>query len=245
MNVFGKEIIHLSTVDSTNNFAATLISDQLCQSGTAIMADTQTLGRGQRGNNWQSEPGKNLLVSYIFKPDKLSVIRMPELTWATSLSLVKTLGKFNITGHVKWPNDVLVNGKKIAGVLIENQLSGEFISSAIIGIGLNINQSEFGDFNATSMFLELNAELSKERVFYDLSSSMNDIFQEIGSSKSTKLRSDYESALFQKNSSCFYKDEHGQFEGEIVGVNESGHLLVKVAEEIREYGLKEISYCSK
>ena len=87
MKVFGKEIIRLSSVDSTNNFAATLISDQLCQNGTAIMADSQSYGKGQRGNSWHSEPGKNLLLSLIYKPDKLSVFKQQEINWLTSICI--------------------------------------------------------------------------------------------------------------------------------------------------------------
>jgi BirA family biotin operon repressor/biotin-[acetyl-CoA-carboxylase] ligase len=114
--LFGKEIIHLSDIDSTNNFAAKLLSQNLCQNGAVIMADVQTQGKGQRGNIWLSESGKNLLCSFVFKPDNLSVENQRALTWVTSLSLLQTLRKFNIEAQIKWPNDLLVGGKKIAGI---------------------------------------------------------------------------------------------------------------------------------
>ncbi|NBX80300.1 MAG: biotin--[acetyl-CoA-carboxylase] ligase, partial [Flavobacteriales bacterium] len=88
--IFGKEFIHLSDVDSTNNFAAKLLSENLCQNGAVIMADLQTQGKGQRGNVWQSEPGKNLLCSFVFMPDNLAVTNQSVLTWATSLALLET-----------------------------------------------------------------------------------------------------------------------------------------------------------
>ena len=187
VNVFGKEIIHLSHIDSTNNFAATLISDQLCQNGTAILADSQSFGKGQRGNSWHSEPGKNLLVSFILKPDNLSVLRQQELTWITSICIVQTLRIFNIESQIKWPNDILIRGKKIAGILIENQLSGEFISNSIIGIGLNVNQTDFDGIEATSIQLEFKQEISIEIVFNELCNKMNSLFREFNVCNSNKL----------------------------------------------------------
>lgn len=245
MKVFGKEIIRLSSVDSTNNFAATLISDQLCQNGTAILADSQSYGKGQRGNSWYSEAGKNLLVSFIFKPDKLSVLRQHEMTWLTSICLVKTLGIFNIDAEIKWPNDIFVNGKKIAGILIENQLSGELISNSIIGIGLNVNQTDFNGIEATSIQLEFNKEISIEIVFNELCNQLNSLFREFHQAEDNRLKSEYDLLLYQKNKLSFYEDENGKFEGEIIGIKNNGYLEVKVGEEVREYGIKEIRYCSK
>lgn len=244
MKVFGKEIIRLSSVDSTNNFAATLISDQLCQNGTAILADSQSYGKGQRGNSWYSEAGKNLLVSFIFKPDKLSVLRQHEITWLTSICLVKTLGIFNIDAEIKWPNDIFVNGKKIAGILIENQLSGEFISNSIIGIGLNVNQTNFNGIEATSIQLEFKKEISIEIVFNELCNQLNSLFNEFHQAEGNRLKSEFDLLLYQKNKLSLYEDENGKFEGEIIGIKNNGYLEVKVGEEFREYGIKEIRYCS-
>ena len=244
VNVFGREIIHLSHVDSTNNFAATLISDQLCQNGTAILADSQSFGKGQRGNVWYSDPGKNLLVSFILKPDKLSVSKQHELTWITSICIVKTLGIFNIESQIKWPNDLFVGDKKIAGVLIENQLTGGYISNSIIGIGLNVNQVYFGEIDATSIQIELNKEISIEILFNELCNQMNSLFGEI-QKRETYLKSEYESLLYRRNELFFYEDENGKFEGKITGVNENGFLQIEVGKELREYGIKEIRYCSK
>jgi BirA family biotin operon repressor/biotin-[acetyl-CoA-carboxylase] ligase len=149
--LFGKEIIHLSDVDSTNNFAAKLFSDKLCQNGSVIMSDCQINGKGQRGSIWQSENGKNLLCTFVYRPDNLSVENQAQINWATSLAVLKTLGKFGLIAKIKWPNDVFVNETKICGILIENQVCGNFLSTSFIGIGLNINQQNFFDFSATSI----------------------------------------------------------------------------------------------
>ena len=245
MKLFGREIIHLSAIDSTNNFAAMLISDQLCQNGTAILADSQSYGKGQRGNSWHSEPGKNLLLSFVFKPDNLSVARQNELTWITSICIVKTLGKFNIEAQIKWPNDIFVRGKKIAGILIENQLTGEFISNSIIGIGLNVNQQNFGEFKATSIYTEIHHEIEIDLVFRELCDQMNLFFDKLNKNEINQIKYDYQSKLFQKNEACEYEDQNGKFKGEIIGINDNGFLLIKVENETREYGIKEICYCSK
>ena len=139
----GSQIFRLDKVDSTNNFAANLIEEQLCRNGALILADTQTAGKGQRGSLWESEPGKNLLCSYVYFPDNLSVDFLQELNICLSISLIKCLKYFEIDAEIKWPNDILVDGKKISGILIENNVRAGKVKSMIFGIGLNINQQSF------------------------------------------------------------------------------------------------------
>ncbi len=243
--LFGKEIIHLSNIDSTNNFAAKLLSQNLCQNGAVIMADVQTQGKGQRGNIWLSESGKNLLCSFVFKPDNLSVENQIALTWATSLSLLQTLRNFNIEALIKWPNDIFVGGKKIAGILIENQLQGSKISCSIIGIGLNINQTFFEDLNATSLLLETN-QIVEPRTFLNLlANEMNEQFELIYSSNFELLKSEYEANLFQMNELSSYEDEFGEFIGKIIGSTNEGKILIEKSNAIQSYGLKEVVFLRK
>lgn len=243
--LFGKKIIHLSDVDSTNNFAAKLLSENLCQNGAVIMADVQTQGKGQRGNVWLSESGKNLLSSFVFKPDNLSVENQIALTWATSLSLLETLRKFNIEALIKWPNDVFVGGKKIAGILIENQLQGTRISCSIIGIGLNLNQTFFDDLNATSVLLETKQIVEPRKFLNLLAHEMNEQFQLIYSSHFEILKVEYENNLFQMNELKSYEDEFGVFVGKIIGTTEEGKILIEKSNAIQSYGLKEVTFLMK
>ncbi len=243
--LFGKEIIHLSNIDSTNNFAAKLLSENLCQNGAVIMADVQTEGKGQRGNIWLSESGKNLLSSFVFKPDNLSVENQIAITWATSLSLLETLRKFNIEAQIKWPNDILVGGKKIAGILIENQLQGTRISCSIIGIGLNLNQTFFEDLNATSLQLETEQTVQPRTFLNLLAHEMNEQFQLIYSSSFEILKTEYENNLFQMNELKSYEDEFGVFVGKIIGTTEEGKILIEKSNAIQSYGLKEVTFLMK
>ena len=243
--LFGKEIIHLSNIDSTNNFAAKLLSENLCQNGAVIMADVQSEGKGQRGNIWLSESGKNLLSSFVFKPDNLSVENQIALTWATSLSILETLRKFNIETQIKWPNDIFVGGKKIAGILIENQLQGTQISCSIIGIGLNLNQTFFEDLNATSLLLETNQIVEPRTILNLLAHEMNEQFQLIYSSNFEILKVEYENNLFQMNELKSYEDEFGVFVGKIIGTTEEGKILIEKSNAIQSYGLKEVTFLMK
>ena len=240
--LFGKEIIHLSDVDSTNNFAAKLLLENLCQNGAVIMADVQTQGKGQRGNVWLSESRKNLLTSFIFKPDNLSAEKQSVLTWATSLSLLKTLRKFNIEAKIKWPNDIYVREKKIAGILIENHLQGLKITCSIIGIGMNINQTLFENLNATSLLLETN-KIIEPRNFLDiLLTEMNAHFDLVNSYNLSSLKTNYEFNLFQINELKEYEDEFGKFSGKIVGTTAEGKILIEKSDSIRAYDLKEVVF---
>ena len=209
------------------------------------MADVQTQGKGQRGNIWLSESGKNLLSSFVFKPDNLSVENQIALTWATSLSILETLRKFNIETQIKWPNDIFVGGKKIAGILIENQLQGTRISCSIIGIGLNLNQTFFEDLNATSLLIET-GQIVEPRTFLNLlAHEMNEQFQLIYSSSFEILKTEYENNLFQMNELKSYEDKFGVFVGKIIGTTEEGKILIEKSNAIQSYGLKEVTFLMK
>ena len=209
------------------------------------MADVQTQGKGQRGNVWLSESGKNLLSSFVFKPDNLSVENQIALTWATSLSLLETLRKFNIEALIKWPNDVFIGGKKIAGILIENQLQGTRISCSIIGIGLNLNQTLFEDLNATSLQLETEQTVQPRTFLNLLAHEMNEQFLLIYSSNFEILKTEYENNLFQMNELKSYEDEFGVFVGKIIGTTEEGKILIEKSNAIQSYGLKEVAFLRK
>lgn len=241
--LFGKEIIHLSNIDSTNNFAAKLLSEKLCQNGAVIMADVQTQGKGQRGNIWMSEAGKNLLTSFIFKTDTLSAEKQSVLTWATSLSLLETLRKFNIEALIKWPNDIFVSEKKIAGILIENQLQGAKITCSIIGIGININQTIFENLNATSLLVETNKIVEPRNFLNILITEMNTHFDLVNNSDLSFLKAKYELNLFQINELKEYEDEFGKFFGKIVGTTEEGKILIEKSDSIKAYEIKEVVFC--
>lgn len=108
-----------------------------------VVAHTQSAGRGQRGNSWESEPGKNITASVVFRPEGIAPSGQFEISEAIALAVSDTLLAFGVNAQVKWPNDIYVGDRKIAGILIENVITGDGIERVIAGIGLNVNQEVF------------------------------------------------------------------------------------------------------
>jgi len=151
----GSRIIQLDSVDSTNNFAAKQLSEGELTDGTVIMASFQSSGKGQRGSNWQSLVGLNLLCSIVLLPKSLKAEQQFYLSKVISIAIAEVLHEIGVQKtSIKWPNDILADKSKIAGILIENSIRQDKLESSIIGIGLNVNQKNFSDLNASSVLLE-------------------------------------------------------------------------------------------
>jgi BirA family biotin operon repressor/biotin-[acetyl-CoA-carboxylase] ligase len=239
----GQKIIHLESVDSTNNYAAKLLSEGRIGHGTVILADEQTNGRGQRGAKWLSAAGVNLLFSLVVQPDNLSVSDQCVLTEITSIALIEFLRKFGISAQVKWPNDILVNGEKIAGVLIENQLKGNTIASSVIGIGLNVNQRVVDLPRVTSLVNHIDTPfLNLTETLLSFLASFDNCWQNYQLHSKSFIRKTYLKQLYQLNEQANYADHNGEFAGKIIGVSEEGLLQIMKGNEIKTYDIKEISF---
>lgn len=238
----GQNQVHLSCVDSTNNYAANMLKTGRGRSGTVILADEQTKGRGQRGAVWQSDPGMNLQFSAIWTPKNLSIGNQRYLNFAVSIALVRYLKKQNIQAQIKWPNDILIEGKKICGVLIENNLRGENILSSIIGVGFNVNQTDFGELSATSLKLEKGQFFPVQSVLDSVLLEINKVLSLITQSQFDELESLYFEHLFGYNVELQFEDMSGLFSGEIIGVDNAGNLLVQTNGETKTYGLKDLKF---
>ena len=236
-----RKIIHLESVDSTNNYAAILISERNISHGTVILADEQTAGRGQRGAQWASNSGENLLMSLVLLPDNLSVSEQFVLSQITALSIVSFLRKIGIHAQIKWPNDILISKKKVAGVLIENQLRGDEISSSIIGIGLNLNQLEF-DVQATSVRIEIGQRLMLRDALLSLMLSFEKEWESYCKQGKEVLEERYLQEMYGFQSEITLEDKNGLFTGQILGVKSNGILRVQVGKEERNYDLKEVRF---
>ena len=120
--MIGQKLISLSVVDSTNNYTAKLHSRDEIDHGAVILAENQLNGRGQRGTEWQSEPGNNLTFSFLLTEINLSVLDQFRLNQLASIAIINTLDNYDIDAYIKWPNDIYVGREKIAGMLIENSI---------------------------------------------------------------------------------------------------------------------------
>lgn len=244
MNI-GQKILRLDTVDSTNNYTANLLIEGKLESGTVILADEQTAGRGQRGSQWSSNAGENLLFTLFIEPDNMSVEDQQVLTHFASVSLINILRKIGISALIKWPNDIFVNDKKIAGILIENNIRGGNISSSIIGIGLNVNQGSFNLLSATSVKNETDNFYSINEILFLLIQEMNSLWKEIEKCNFQKLRSEYLDNLYLIDQLANFSDMEGNFKGIIKGVTQEGYLLIEKNSELKKYDLKEIRFISQ
>ena len=239
---FQSNLIHLSTIDSTNNYAANLLKETNVVNGTTILTKRQEFGRGQRGNSWHTESGKNLILSTIIFP-KLKNQYVFHLNIIVSLSVEKTLNDLGIVAKVKWPNDIYINNRKVAGILIENQIQGGLISSSIIGLGLNVNQLNFpSEINATSIALEKGCEFDLMDIFNQFFGYLDFYCDHLMTSNFKLLLKRYYDVLFQFKETCSYEDENGLFKGEISGIDSSGRLIIQTSEGQRTYSLKEVKY---
>jgi BirA family biotin operon repressor/biotin-[acetyl-CoA-carboxylase] ligase len=237
----GAKIINLESVDSTNNYAANMILEGNCPHGTVILADEQYLGRGQRGSKWFAASGDNLTTSIVLLPDNLSVEQQFYLTCITSLSVLDVLKEFNIAAEIKWPNDIYVKDRKIAGILIENAIQGNWIKSAIIGIGLNVNSCPSID-GTTCIFDQILLKIQPFQVLTKFLIHFNRWYEEHQVSNHLYIIEKYRDSLFKRNKTLVFEDEDGIFEGNVLDVSEHGYLQLRVGNEIRSYGAKQISW---
>ena len=240
----GIQKIRLTSVDSTNNFAAKLINDGIAEHGSVILAENQTNGRGQRGSEWQSQKAKNLLTSFIFKFETLDPEFLFRINAFVSIALIDFLSSYGIDAQIKWPNDIIVNSNKICGILVENKLAGNSLAYSIAGFGLNVNQIEFDRLNnVTSMFLEKNQEFDLDTLWLSIIS----FFQKWEVFITSKHRAENLHAMYQNN--LFGLGEKRQFqvrsevfEGVIKGVNMHGFLILQIGKEIHYFQSKEVVF---
>ena len=237
-------IVYLQTVDSTNNYAASHDNQPNIQHKTVILASFQSKGKGQFHNNWQSEAELNLLFSIYLLPNKLSAVNQFDLSRISALAIKDTISYFlKRKVSIKWPNDIFVNDKKIAGILIENSVNNNFIDRSIIGIGININQEVFDQLSATSLKLESAVEWKLERVLEFFLYRFDNYYESIQHG-SKELHSNFDLHLFKRKEWTKMKSPKlGSFRGRIVGTERNG--MLKVEDEnlnIHLFNHKEIEF---
>lgn len=242
----GKQRFDFPVLESTNATAIELLSKSKPTEGTLLVTPHQTAGKGQIGSSWQSEAGKNLTFSLILYPVFLPVRAQFDLSIAVSMALHDALTELLPAARcrVKWPNDLFLENKKVAGVLIQNSLLGSTIQYAVVGIGLNVNQQHFGDElpHAGSLASVAGKAFSTEAVLEELLLRLEQRYLQLRAGKSAALRNTYSQYLFGINElRSFYLPGEGPLEGRIRGVDPSGKLLVETEQGMRSFNLKEIA----
>ena len=241
----GQIVKYLPSCQSTNDEASALIAQIEPPEGYVVVTDNQMAGRGQRGNVWLAKPKQNLTFSLILKPAFLLATEQFWLNMAVSLGVYDALhpliGDFL---RVKWPNDIYAGDKKLGGILLENTLYGYNIAWSIVGIGLNINQTEFNYSTATS--LQLQAPFPDG---YDLPGLLGSICEKIEqrylqlrSGQRETLKNSYLQILYRYQETHTFESDGQRFQGTIVGVDEVGRLRISTAGTTRVFGFKEVAF---
>lgn len=240
-------IKHLDVVDSTNRYLRDEAGN-LWVGGEDVVAVTarhQTSGRGQRGNVWQSQSGCNLLMSILVRPgNSLEAKNQFLLSQAVALSAHSAMACYGIETRLKWPNDIYVGNRKLAGILVEVDYSGAFVEQAIIGIGLNVNQTEFSPMERVpvSMKMLLGKDIPVEDVLRDLLCNFSKYYADMRWDAQDAIAADYKALLLGFGEQCKFVDCNGcSFDAVMEGVEPTGHLLLRhVNGTLSRYAFKEV-----
>ena len=236
------EYKHLAEVTSTNDYLRSFIPKADI---TIVSASYQTRGRGQVGNTWVSDDGKNLLFSMLLCPPALRASDGFILSQAMALAIRDVLAGLLDGICVKWPNDIYCQGRKICGTLIENSLQGKVLGRSIIGSGINVNQKHFPDglaAPATSLLLMLGQETDPLALLHSVVQGFVDYYERILAGDFQRIRELYHQSLYLVGQEHLYADADGVFLGTISHVEPDGHLIISDEKgHLRRYAFKEVS----
>jgi BirA family transcriptional regulator, biotin operon repressor / biotin---[acetyl-CoA-carboxylase] ligase len=242
----GKVYLRFDEIASTNDYAKEMLSKNKPAEGTVVRADSQSAGRGQFGSTWASHKGENLLMSVILYPTFLEINAQFLLSIAVSIAVRDCVAAF-LPQHdtkIKWPNDIYINHQKVAGILIQNALIGNQIQSAIVGIGLNVNQVIFAENlpNAGSL-----ATIANE--IYNIDIIEANLFQQIEyrylqlkkTSEQSNLWAIYHQHLFKRYEAAeFIYPDGTSIWGIVQGVNPEGKLLIESGGQSLIFEVKDV-----
>ncbi|OIQ39985.1 MAG: biotin--[acetyl-CoA-carboxylase] ligase [Bacteroidetes bacterium MedPE-SWsnd-G1] len=239
-------LIKLNATESTNTFLKEYIRKNDAENYTVVCAKDQTKGRGQYNASWFSKSGKNLTFSVLLKFRSLSVedrfYISKIISLAVKVALVKLLPNKIV---VKWPNDILADEKKIAGILIENSLKNGIVSHSIVGIGLNVNQEQFPkQIDAISMKNLSGSQWDLDVVLTAIVDSIKSHMYFLENRKFTEIDVEYLDELYRFDIMSNYKDSNNNLlKGKIVGVSQNGKLLLELdSKERKEFEIKELKF---
>lgn len=237
-------MIRLDTVDSTNSYLRNYQPAE-GEAMTVVVADYQSAGRGQGSNTWESEAGKNLLLSILVHPTMVPVARQYLLSMAGSVALQSVLAGYGEGFTVKWPNDIYWQDKKVSGTLIETTLGGGHIKDCIFGVGINVNQSHFASDapNPVSLCQIVGHEIDREELLQNIIKMFRRCYALLENGYYGDVAALYHDALYRKHGFHTYRDKDGEFEAAIVEVEDNGHLILRDREDrMREYAFKEVAF---
>ena len=249
--------INLPVVDSTNNFIREMLAEertgnvmsaQSLPGFTLVVADNQTKGRGQQGNSWETERGKNLTFSLLCHPDFVCATRQFLLSQCMAVAVQEALSYYVDGVEIKWPNDIYVGDGKISGTLIECDLQGKSIANCIIGVGINVNQTEFRSDapNPVSLKQLVGKDFDREEILSAIVGNFQRYYEMLHEEREEEIRRAYMERLYRRSGVYRYRDVRGEFEAEIADVEPTGHLRLRFSDgNVVRYEFKEVSFIIK
>jgi len=252
--ILGEPLIELSSIDSTNIYAISQILEDKAVSGSCYRADFQTHGKGQQGKVWASEKGENLLCSYVLSLSSLKKAKELAETGTLSnqfgLSVAVSLAVSDffsaLAGEetkIKWPNDLYWRDRKAGGILIENKIRGTEWTWSIMGIGININQTQFNTAQGRPVSLKQITGKTFEinKLVHDLSTTLTNRVNEWLLGGFEKMLVEYNERLFRKEEDVKFKSNQILFTAKVIGVNKQGQLIIDKGIE-QTYNFGEITW---
>jgi BirA family biotin operon repressor/biotin-[acetyl-CoA-carboxylase] ligase len=236
------DVVYYETLPSSNSEAIRLASSGAPE-GTVVVCREQTAGRGQRNNRWVSAPDENLTMSLILRPDGMATDKLFLLSKAFSLAVVRSLNSFGIDASIKWPNDIYVGTRKIAGILIEHSFLGNALAFSVIGLGLNVNQVSFPPMDVVPASIATETGNGHHDINKILSSTLDNFLALYKSDRET-VHSGYMEKLYRRKGCFPYRTKNGEtLIAGIHNVADSGELILKDKNgEFSSFLFKEITY---
>lgn len=244
------EYFHVSETDSTFLEIAR-VEDCLRQKGAVLPdyivvdADFQTAGRGQKGNSWESERGRNLMFSIAFRPVGVEVTRQFRLSQAMALAVCETLNNIMEGFRIKWPNDVYYGEQKVCGMLFETTWRGREVDHCVVGVGVNVNQAEFRSDapNPVSLLTLTGKTYDCNKLLIDIIKRFADALQTLYTGGDEQIAMRYQELMIWRDGLHTYRDGNGQFLACMEGVEADGHLRLRDAGgALRRYMFKEVKH---
>ena len=235
---------HLDAVESTNTYLKQQ-ADPDNGKASVVLTEYQSAGRGAGTNSWESEHGSNILLSIKVFPKSLPAGRMFALSETASIALWRTLSEYTDGISIKWPNDIYLHDGKMAGMLRENDLLGRNVRKAIIGIGLNVNQTIFKSDapNPVSLAQALGREIERNEVLDRFLAEFAMLYDMMEQGMYDALHKEYMQRLYRRNGSHKYADAEGTFMARIFDIKNTGHLILETdGKERRRYDFKEVRF---
>lgn len=226
-----EKIRYYEQLDSTNAKGSELALEG-AEHGTVVVAGCQTAGKGRRGRTWESPAEDNIYMSILLRPE-FEASKAPMVTLVMAYSVTKVLQENGFADvQIKWPNDLVLSGKKMCGILTEMHLQGTTIDSIVVGVGVNVNTTSFSEElvdKATSLFLERGKLLNKEQLIVDIVETFMEMYDRFAEEGDLEFLQDaYNAILVNKNREVHILEPENEYTAYAYGINPKGELVVRL-----------------